>query len=106
GSSVAGAPALRRRVAVRRLDGPHGASPVLGGGLRYNGGTPFGAQTGRRGGAGPVGACLAVRTRPAAFFVSTVLSPTCVRIWKEFPRAELETPSLPRMAPSERLPAP
>jgi hypothetical protein len=38
-------------------------------GLRYNDKAILpGAQTERRGGAGPVGACLAVRTPPAASF--------------------------------------
>ena len=39
-------------------------------GLRWNGGTSPGAQTERRGGAGPAGACLAVRTPPAALLDS------------------------------------
>src|SRR5262245_4684111 len=39
-----------------------------------------GAQTERRGGAGPVGACLAVRTPPAAWFwYSTMAATLCAR---------------------------
>src|SRR5437868_13850159 len=42
-------------------------SLLVEGGPRYNGeATCPGAQTERRGGAGPAGACLAVRTPPAA----------------------------------------
>src|SRR5262245_38697000 len=45
---------------------------LLENGLPYNsGGDLSGAQTERRGGAGPVGACLAVRTSPAAFVFPT-----------------------------------
>jgi hypothetical protein len=36
-------------------------------GLRYDDDGPLGAQTVRRGGAGPAGACFAVRTPPAAW---------------------------------------
>src|SRR5438067_2788842 len=53
------------RSAARRRDWDSGMAVVLG--LRYlERVTTPGAQTGRRGGAGPAGACSAVRTPPAA----------------------------------------